>query len=386
MSGTGPLGSLTDHEEVFRLVFEAAPNGIVVVNDQGLVVLVNRQAEMMFGYPRAEFLGLRIEDLVPQRMRGAHAKHRSAFAEDPHSRSMGAGQELRGRRRDGSEFPLEIGLTPVPSPQGMLVVSSVVDTTERTQIENELRRYAAELERSNADLRNFAHVASHDLQEPLRKITAFGERLRKHCGDALDARGTDYLQRMTDASQRMQGLIADLLAFSRVSMQAHPAQEVDLNQVLATVLEDLEISITESNAVIEVTEPLPKILGDRSQLGQLLQNLISNALKFHRPGESPRITIATTTSLQGHRIEVRDQGIGFEPKYAERIFGIFQRLHGRNEYEGTGVGLAICRKIVELHHGTITAVSQPGAGATFRVELPPTQPQSTSECPTPEAS
>jgi PAS domain S-box-containing protein len=377
MSNIGALGSLTDHEEVFRLVFEAAPNGIVVVNEQGLVVLVHRQAELMFGYTRDEFIGLRIDELVPQRMRGSHAKHRAAFAQDAHGRAMGAGQELRGRRRDGSEFPVEIGLTPVHSPEGLLVVSSVVDTTERTRIEHELRRYAEDLERSNAELRNFAHVASHDLQEPLRKITAFGERLRKHCGEVLDPKGNDYLQRMTDASQRMQGLITDLLTFSRVSMHAAPAHSVDLQEVLRTVIDDLEISITETGAILDLPNILPAIQADRSQMGQLFQNLLSNALKFHQPGQPPRITVTSEVSGISVRIEVQDRGIGFDPKYADRIFGIFQRLHGHSEYEGTGVGLAICRKIVELHHGTISALGVPGSGATFVVQLPLAQPKPT---------
>jgi light-regulated signal transduction histidine kinase (bacteriophytochrome) len=293
---------------------------------------------------------------------------------------MGAGRDLHARRKDGSEFPVEIGLTPVPSPEGMLVVSSIVDTTERTRAENELRRYAADLERSNADLRNFAHVASHDLQEPLRKITAFGDRLRKHCAAALDEKGNDYLQRMTDASHRMQGLIEDLLTFSRVSMHQVPAQEIDLNELLTTVLEDLEIAIGETGATIERPAPLPSIHADRSQMGQLFQNLVSNALKFHRPGETPHITVSASEPVAGKvRVEFRDRGIGFEPRYADRIFGIFQRLHGRNEYEGTGVGLAICRKIVELHHGTITALGEPGVGATFLVELPLRQPKTPPE-------
>jgi len=374
VSSAGQLKSLADHEEVFRLVFEAAPNGIVVVNDQGKVVLVNRQAEGMFGYSREEFLALGIEDLVPERLRGAHLHHRKGFTREPSNRAMGAGRDLFGRRRDGSEFPVEIGLTPVPSPQGMLVVSSIVDTTERTRTENELRRYAAELERSNADLRNFAHVASHDLQEPLRKITAFGERLRTHSSGTLDTKGLDYLKRMTDASQRMQVLIADLLTFSRVSLQHPPCQEVDLDQILRNTLENLEIAIAETGANIHIPQPLPPIEADRSQMGQLFQNLLSNALKFRRPGEAPEITVTARQEGATVRLQVCDRGIGFEPKYAERIFGIFQRLHGRNEFEGTGVGLAICRKIAELHHGTITALGEPGVGATFTVELPRRQP------------
>ncbi|MBU6301409.1 MAG: PAS domain S-box protein [Verrucomicrobia bacterium] len=377
MSHAGPPGSLNDHDEVFRLVFEAAPNGIVVIDESGTVVLVNRQAEKMFGYERQEFIGLRIEDLVPERLRPAHVRHREEFSQSPSQRAMGIGRDLRARRKDGSEFPVEIGLTPVRSPTGMLVVSSIVDTTERTRTENELRRYAAELERSNADLRNFAHVASHDLREPLRKITAFGDRLRKHCEEALDERGRDYLQRMTDASHRMQGLIEDLLAFSRVSMHRLPAGDVDLNEVLDTVLEDLEIGIGETGAVIERTQSLPLIQADRSQMGQLFQNLVGNALKFHQPGQPPRLVVTATSPTPGRvRLEFRDHGIGFEPRYAERVFGIFQRLHGRNEYEGTGVGLAICRKIVELHHGTITALGEPGVGATFVLDLPLQQPGS----------
>jgi PAS domain S-box-containing protein len=375
MASASPPGSLTDHDEVFRLVFEAAPNGIVVIDAQGTIVLVNRQAEKMFGYERQEFIGLRIEDLVPKRLRQAHVQHRKGFSENPSQRVMGMGRDLHARRRDGSEFPVEIGLTPVKFPSGMLVVSSIVDTTERTRTENELRRYAAELERSNADLRNFAHVASHDLREPLRKITAFGERLRKHCAGSLDERGCDYLQRMTDASHRMQGLIEDLLAFSRVSMHRLPVQDVDLDKVLDTVLEDLEIRIGETGAVIERATPLPTLQADRSQMGQLFQNLVSNALKFHQPGQPPRLIVsAACPSPRRVRLEFQDHGIGFEPQYAERIFGIFQRLHGRQEYEGTGVGLAICRKIAELHHGSITALGKPGTGATFVLELPLHQP------------
>jgi PAS domain S-box-containing protein len=296
MSNIGALGSLTDHEEVFRLVFEAAPNGIVVVNDQGLVVLVNRQAELMFGYTRDEFIGLRIDELVPQRMRGSHAKHRAAFAQDAHGRAMGAGQELRGRRRDGSEFPVEIGLTPVHSPEGLLVVSSVVDTTERTRIEHELRRYAEDLERSNAELRNFAHVASHDLQEPLRKITAFGERLRKHCGEVLDPKGNDYLQRMTDASQRMQGLITDLLTFSRVSMHAAPAHSVDLQEVLRTVIDDLEISITETGASLIELKGVPAPLRAAFAFALIEQT----ARKMGVP--------VAPSEVRGHVVRVSDEG------------------------------------------------------------------------------
>ncbi len=361
--------ALTHPEEVFQLVFEAAPNGIVVVDAQGRIVLVNRQAESMFGYPKEEFLRLGIEDILPERFRAAHRGHREGFLAAPSSRAMGAGRDLHGRRRDGSEFPVEIGLTPLSVPEGRLVVSSVVDITERIRIQNELRHYAADLERSNAELREFAQVASHDLQEPLRKITAFGERLSQHCGASLDERGRDYLQRMTDASERMQGLIGDLLAISRVSLQEKQCEPVDLEAVFRAALDDLEIAIAESQARIEVS-PLPAIEADAARMHQLFQNLLGNAIKFRRPGQPADITVSCVDSGESVRLEFRDRGIGFEPKHSDRIFGIFQRLHGRMEYPGTGVGLAICRKIVELHHGTITAMGEPGVGATFTIDLP----------------
>jgi DNA-binding LacI/PurR family transcriptional regulator/signal transduction histidine kinase len=258
---------------------------------------------------------------------------------------------------------------------GQIAVAIDYRRTEakRQQAEQELQRYAAELERSNRELENFAYVASHDLQEPLRKIQTFGGRIQAKYSDLLDERGRDYLERIQSAAVRMQTLIQDLLAFSRVHTKTDPFKTVDLNVVVREVLSDLETHLEETKGQIEVGE-LPTIEADQTQIRQLFQNLISNALKFHQNRQVPIVKIQSIQK-QEHEQELRqitieDNGIGFDEKYAERIFGVFQRLHSRSEYEGTGVGLAICRKIVERHGGSITAKSSPGQGATFIITLP----------------
>ncbi len=233
----------------------------------------------------------------------------------------------------------------------------------------ELDRANVRLEQSNRELQDFASVASHDLQEPLRKVQAFGDRLRTGCGDTLDEKGRDSLDRMLGASKRMQSLIQDLLSFARVTSQARPFLPVDLAQIAREVLSDLEIRIAENRAVVELGD-LPVIVADGSQMRQLLQNLIGNALKFHRPGSPPVVRVYTETADATLRLVIEDDGIGFDEKYLDRIFTVFQRLHGRSQYEGTGIGLAICRKIAQRHGGDITATSAPGKGAKFVVSLP----------------
>ncbi len=239
-------------------------------------------------------------------------------------------------------------------------------------------RQRQELARSNEELQQFAFVASHDLQEPLRKIKTFGDRLKVTCSDALTPQGRDYLERMQNAASRMQALIEDLLALSRVTSRGEPFVPVNLTHIVQEVISDLEIRIQQTGATVEVQD-LPTINADPLQMRQLLQNLIGNALKFHRPETSPIVNIYSQDSqsqfnqLAGReylQLFVEDNGIGFEEKYLQRIFNVFQRLHGRSQYEGTGIGLAICKKIVERHHGSITASSQLGQGATFIVTLP----------------
>ena len=242
---------------------------------------------------------------------------------------------------------------------------------ERHIAEQRLRAFATKLEQSNRELQDFAYVASHDLQEPLRKIQAFGDRLKAKYAPALTIEGTDYLERMQNAAHRMQMLINDLLQFSRVTTKAQPFKPVDLRQVAREVLSDLETRLEQTAGRVYVGD-LPTIDADPLQMRQLLQNLIGNALKFHRKDVPPVIQVrCQRNGDNGHcHLEVEDNGIGFDEKYLERIFGVFQRLHGRGEYEGTGVGLAICRKIAERHNGNITAKSKPGQGATFIVTLP----------------
>ena len=244
---------------------------------------------------------------------------------------------------------------------------------ERTQ---ELEVYSQELSRSNRELQNFAFVASHDLQEPLRKIRAFGDRLSARYGDQL-ADGNDYIQRMQSAAQRMSKLIEDLLAFSRISTRSRPYESVDLNTVVEEVLDDLQVKQEETGATIGVAS-LPVLSADPMQMRQLFLNLIGNALKFIRPDCPPQIAITCEEATSpegeqrsiGYRISVRDNGIGFDEQFVDKVFSAFQRLHGRDVYEGTGIGLAICRRIVERHGGSISAASTPGEGATFEIFLP----------------
>jgi light-regulated signal transduction histidine kinase (bacteriophytochrome) len=216
-------------------------------------------------------------------------------------------------------------------------------------------------------------VASHDLQEPLRKILAFGDRLRMQLGDSLEAAPADSLGRMLNAAARMQGLINDVLSFARVGSRTQNFVTVPLAGIVTDVLVDLETRIAEAQATVRF-DGLPEIQADPLQMRQLFQNLLANALKFRRPDVAPLISIDGSIVEDRAMIEISDNGIGFEPQHAERIFGIFQRLHSRAAYEGTGIGLAICRRIVERHHGSVTATGRPGEGATFVVSLPLEQP------------
>ncbi|HEY9661174.1 MAG TPA: ATP-binding protein [Allocoleopsis sp.] len=383
--------NITEHQQVETALRESerkllfhlrqTPLAVIEWNLEFRVLEWNAAAEQIFGYSRREALGQPVTALVlPKGARDEIHQIWQRLIQFKTSISI-AKQNVTG---DGRSIICEWHNTPLIDEVGNVisVVSLVNDITHRKRTEAELRRFAAQLKQSNQALQEFAAVASHDLQEPLRKIQAFGDRLKTTCAESLSPEGQDYLQRMQHASQRMQSLIKGLLAFSRITTQAKPFIPVNLNELLREVLSDLEIRIQQANAVIEVGD-LPTLDADPLQMSQLLQNLIGNALKFHRPNLPPHIQIQAEilTGLESSRfpapvtplqcqICVTDNGIGFDQKYLDRVFMLFHRLHDRTTYEGSGMGLAICRKIVERHNGQITAHSTPGVGSTFIVNLP----------------
>jgi signal transduction histidine kinase len=252
--------------------------------------------------------------------------------------------------------------------------AELATSNARLQSTNELLRHAAELSRSNAELEQFASIASHDLQEPLRKVQTFAAQLHAKESENLSEQGQDFLRRMSDAAGRMRNLIDDLLVFSRVSTQGHPFTAVNLGHVISQVLVDLEVGIEESGAMVRVGL-MPTVEADPPQMRQLFQNLLGNALKFRRPDVTPELRVEAKVVDHIAELTVQDNGIGFDEQYATRIFRAFERLHGTRAFPGTGIGLALCRKIVERHHGTITATGEIGEGSTFTVRLPVTQPE-----------
>lgn len=362
------LQSTGDTSDMFRQLLETAPDAIIVVDSIGLIVLANSMAEKNFGYRCDELMGQPIEILIPGRFQHGHVAHRDSYFAKPNTRPMSSGIELTALRKDGSEFPAEISISPLETNNGILVTAVVRDITDRKLAQQQLQQHADELERSNAELEQFAYVASHDLQEPLRVVASYSQLLARRYQDKLDSDANDFIDFIVDGATRMQILINDLLSYSRVGSRGKEFESTDLNKVVESALHILELSL-EDNAATVTYDNMPTLMADSIQLVQLFQNLIGNAIKFH--GDvPPQIHLGVERKPNEIVFMVRDNGIGIAPQYAERIFLVFQRLHGKEEYPGTGIGLAICKKIVERHGGRIWMESVPGDGSTFFFTIP----------------
>jgi PAS domain S-box-containing protein len=478
----GMLTHRPDADGWFRPVVEAAPNAMILIDRERRIVLVNRAAEVLFGYGREELVGQAVEILVPERVAAAHPALVDNFHASPRARAMGAGRDLHGRRKDGSEVPIEIGLNPIETTEGRFTLAAIIDISERKRAEavhvrlaaivessddaivsmspdgvitswnhgaeqlfgyspgeavgasvlmlvpgrlqasesevlprapgdlrmnhfetvrlrkdgtevdvsvrrspirssagvvlgessiirdiSESKRRSVELQRSNEELEQFAYVASHDLQEPLRMVANYTELLARRYQGQLDERADKYIHFAADGARRMQRLVADLLAYSRVGSQGRPLVATSSHKIMRRVLHGLQQLVRDTGATVDF-EALPTVMADEGQLHQLLQNLVSNAIKF-RAEAPPHIVVRAVADGPRWTFSVADNGIGLEMRFAERIFQMFQRLHELGRHEGSGIGLAICKRIVERHGGRIWVASCPGAGSTFYFTL-----------------
>jgi len=354
-------------EARYRGLLEAAPDAMVVVDRVGDIVLVNAQAEIRFGYRRDELLGKAVTDIIPDGFAErlvADALRSEAVAL---AQQMGTGIELIGRRKDGTEFPIELMLSPLVSEDGVLVTAAIRDISVRKAAEAELLEKVEALHVSNVELEQFAYAASHDLQEPLRMISSFTQLLSKRYHGQLDADADEFITFAVDGATRMERLIQDLLAYSRVGTQGREFQPTSGESAFQQALLNLRGAIEDSGAIV-TSSALPEVMADETQLIQVFQNLVGNGIKYRRP-ETPEVRVSAKRVADRWVIAVADNGLGIDAQYFERIFGMFQRLHRREEFAGTGIGLAIAKKIVERHGGTIGVQSQLGIGSTFRFSL-----------------
>ena len=352
----------------YRGLLEAAPDAMVVVDQSGAIVLLNVQAETQFGYRRDELLGQKVKNIIPEGFAERLVADALRSVEDALAQQIGTGIELVARRKNGSEFPIEIMLSPLESAEGILVTAAVRDITARKQAESQLLNKVEELNRSNEELGQFAYIASHDLQEPLRMVASYTQLLSRRYKGKLDSDADEFISFAVDGANRMQRLIQDLLSYSRVGTKGQELLEVSSEDAFKQALLNLQGAVEASGALV-THDALPTVLADEMQLIQLFQNLIGNAIKYQNTG-IPLIHISAARH-GGNKwtFSVKDNGLGIDPQYFERIFGMFQRLHKREEFAGTGIGLAICKKIVERHGGSISVESEPGHGSTFHFAL-----------------
>jgi PAS domain S-box-containing protein len=361
--------ALRESQAQLEALIHSALDAILTVDEEQSIVMFNAAAEKMFGCSGAEALGRPVERFIPQRFRNAHSVHIRKFGESgTTNRAMNNLGTLRALRADGEEFPMEasISRTQVGGRTWFTVI--VRDITERERAQKKLAEKMAELARSNADLEQFAYVASHDLQEPLRMVATYTQLLAERYRGRLDENADKFIGYACEGALRMQTLIRDLLAFSRVGRNSAACEPVDCDAAMAEVLLSLGPAIQESGAVV-THAALPVVWADRSQIAQVFQNLIGNAIKF-RGKEPPVISVQAAKIGDEWLFSVSDNGIGIAPEYAEDIFVVFQRLHTRTEYPGNGIGLAICKKIIGRYGGKIWVEAQAGHGSIFKFTMP----------------
>ena len=363
----GLLSSRVDRARRFeRQQLELSPLPIIEAEQTGVIVRVNQAAEHLLSLTSRELVGEQLQSLLPQRLQATYEQTLEGFLADPRFQSM-SGAEMAVCGRDGVEIPVAVNLSPVPVASGLLVRATLVDLRKQVELERSLRATVQELERSNTELDQFASVASHDLQEPLRTLSGFAQLLQRRQVEQLDTEAQEFIGYILDCAMRMQDLINDLLAYSRIGRVELRPETVDTTELVEEVAWSLASTIDDAGAEV-ATHSLPCVQADRRQLEQLFQNLISNAVKF-RSHDRPKIDVSAVQSGEGWKFSVSDDGIGIDPSRAERVFNVFERFDGRDRHGGTGMGLAICHRIVERHGGRIWVEPRPGGGSVFSFTL-----------------
>jgi PAS domain S-box-containing protein len=354
----------------FRDMVEASPAAIIMAGADGAVRYANIETERMFGYARDELIGRSVDLLVPARLRRHHAEARRAYCLDPSRRRMGGGSPLRARRRDGSEFPVEIGLAPSRTAAGLVITATVLDMSERRAAELELAENVAELERANERLAQFAYVASLDLQKPLGEIAGQSERLAAAMAAGDQEEVMRASRRMRHCALGARKLVEDLLIYARTIYGDLQLELIELQEEVGLLLAELAPSIACGETRLDIDIPAATFIADRAQFARLLQNIVLNAIKYRKPGAAAEVAIAgRVDETSTMTLEIADRGVGFDAEFAQRIFEPFSRPAGV-EYAGAGIELAICKSIADRHGWRIAVESEPGRGAAFRFSIP----------------
>ena len=361
---------LIESEEQHRAVVENAVDGLLTVDEFGIIESFNHAAEDIFGYRAEEVIGENIKILEPAIYHEEQDNYLKYYRATGVKINVSAGRKIEGRRKDGSHFPIELSISEMVLGTTRKLSAIVRDITERVALEEERELFIEKLTDSNEELARFAFVCSHDLQEPLRMVRSFSEKLQDHLIESLkdDAKGQKYFNFVTDGAERAQILITDILAYSSISSDTQALEKVNLAGIITVIKNDLLDDPTGKKGEITF-DPLPELQGNKTQLFQLFQNLISNGLKYQKPDASPHVHIGVEDNDTHWLFIVKDNGIGMEARHLTKIFEVFQRLHGRKTYAGTGVGLSICKKVVERHGGSIWVESEKNIGSTFYVKL-----------------
>lgn len=351
-------------ESRLKAVVNTAVDGIILMDAHGTVTVFNPACERMFGYAADEVIGGDVKLLMPPPYRDEHDQYLDSYRKTGQRKIIGIGREVLGRRKNGETFPMDLSVGAAEQNGEVFYVGILRDVSERKRAQDLRDQLIQQLTASNEERARFAHVASHDLREPLRMIAAFCDLLARDYGERLDERGREYLSLVVSAASQAQNLLDDLVDFGRLGLEAERASWFDANETLGQAMENLHEAIRESGANITHGD-LPRIFGNSIRFTRLLQNLIGNALKYVAPGVAPRVHVSAALAGDFWAFSVSDNGIGIESHHYDQIFEPFKRLHARSRYDGAGLGLAICRKIVEGFGGQLSVSSTPGEGSVF---------------------